>query len=158
MKNNKGITLIALTITIIVTIILASVATYSGVSALKDAKENRLVSEVEMVQHAVLESYTKYLMTKGEVDEKKYLVGTEIERATVQNNYLASGIELKTPTTISDNSQKYYLLNEDDLEKIGVTQSEYSYIVNYATGEVINYSFKETDSGVPLYSYSVDLR
>ena len=60
MKSNKGITLIALAVTIIVLIIIASVGTYSGVQALRDSKENAQLSEVRMIQQAVLENYTKY--------------------------------------------------------------------------------------------------
>ena len=63
MKNNKGITLIALAIMIIVIIIIASVTVYSGISAVKDSKEKKLQTELETVQHAVLENYSKYLLT-----------------------------------------------------------------------------------------------
>ena len=58
-RNDKGITLAALVITIIVLLILASIAVYTGTDSIKDAKENILISEVEMVQHAALERYTQ---------------------------------------------------------------------------------------------------
>lgn len=157
MRKNKGVTLISLVITVIVLTIIASVGTYSGISALKNAKENKLISELQMVQHAVLENYTKYLTTKGQAPEDKYIVGIKLTKAQVQAK-VASGVELKAPSTITGNSQEYYLLEEKDLAKIGITQSNYPYIVNYATGEVINAEITETESGEPLYVYSVDLR
>ena len=66
MKNQKGITLIALVITIIILLIIASVATYTGINAIQDSKNQSYMSEVEMLKQVVLENYTKYLTTKDE--------------------------------------------------------------------------------------------
>ena len=74
MENNKGITLIALAITIIVLLIIASVGTYSGVEALRDAKEEAQISELNMVKQPVVENYTKYLTTKNNM----YIRGTKL--------------------------------------------------------------------------------
>ena len=48
MRKEKGITLIALTITIIILIILASITTYSGISTIKSSKLNRFKQELEI--------------------------------------------------------------------------------------------------------------
>lgn len=45
MKTNKGITLIALVITVIVILIIAAVTLFSGTQALKDAKKDAKISE-----------------------------------------------------------------------------------------------------------------
>ena len=76
MKDNKGITLIALAITIIILIIIASVSTYSGVEALKDSRAEARKSEIKMIQQAVLENYALYQKTndtKIERNAKQYL-------------------------------------------------------------------------------------
>ena len=50
MKNNKGITLISLIITIIVLIILATTAIYSGVSTINASKLTAFETELRIMQ------------------------------------------------------------------------------------------------------------
>lgn len=169
MKNNKGITLIALTITIIVIIIIASVGTYSGVQALKDAKEEAQIAEVGMIQQAILENYTKY-KTTGNI---KYLVGTQIDYTIVEKvindiNRKASEAEIMLKISKSDyesldfsidnNKQyAYYELDKEHLVALGIQQEEETFIVNYSTGEVINKDLLVTRKGKPLYIYAKNI-
>lgn len=166
MKNNKGITLIALTITIIVIIIIASVGTYSGTQALKDAKEDTQIAEVRMVQQAVLENYTKYKTTGNDM----YLIGKKVEFQDAKNlideiNKKSSedNIEMKIhgdPQKSYHQSQyvreiAYYELMDEDLKQMGISQAEGgTFVVNYITGEVMNQKLKVTRTGKPLYVYS----
>ena len=165
--NNKGITLISLAITIVVLIILASVSTYVGVNSLNQSKENTQLSELGIVQQVILENYTKY---------EQYLVGTKItdysEMKKIEkeiNDKIKDDITLKITAETYDGikgqetegAQKeyyYYELDQSDLKKIGITQESEKYIVNYATGEVINKDVLVTKSGKPLYTYSVDTK
>ena len=59
-NSAKGITLIALVVTIIVLIILASVGTYSGIEAVKTAQLNKFMSEMKIMQVQVNNIYDKY--------------------------------------------------------------------------------------------------
>lgn len=162
MKNNKGITLIALAVTIIVLIIIASVGTYSGIEALRDAKEEAQISELNMLKQPVVENYTKYLMTKNDM----YIRGTKVNYLDVQtiiseiNNNANETVSLKVNdydiSGSTDITEYYYRLSESDLKEMGVTQAQDSYIINYKTGEVINETLKATRTGVPLYTYSVN--
>lgn len=162
MKNNKGITLIALAVTIIVLIIIASVGTYSGIEALRDAKEEAQISELNMLKQPVVENYTKYLMTKNDM----YIRGTKVNYSDVQtiiseiNNNANETVSLKVNdydiSGSTDITEYYYRLSESDLKEMGVTQAQDSYIINYKTGEVINETLKATRTGVPLYTYSVN--
>ena len=173
MNKNKGITLIALAITIIVLIILASVGTYTGISALRNSKENAQISELGMVQQAVVENYTKYEMVKdiNKNANNQYLIGQKMNYSEVQNivNEINSKkasseelVKLKITTNYDDAEEStekkpeyYYLLNLDDLDKIGISQAEEdTYIVNYSTGEVINKQLLVTRNGIPLYIYT----
>ena len=61
----NGITLTALAISIIVIIILASVTAYTAKDEITESKDSKAKAELEMVQHAVLEQYTKYKTTKN---------------------------------------------------------------------------------------------
>ena len=59
-KNNKGITLIALTITIIILLILASITIYSGKESIKKAqleslKTNMLLIKAKAKEHRCLQ-------------------------------------------------------------------------------------------------------
>ena len=169
MKNNRGITLIALAITIIVITIIASVGTYSGVQALRDSKENAQLSEVGMGQQAVLQNYTKYKTTGND----EYLVGTAITNYDEVTNVI-NELNSKSSETINlkldysyyyyaghggmdGNQYYYYELNAEDLKKLGITQEEDVFIVNYATGEVINKTLLVTRTGKTLYAYAVEL-
>ena len=154
MKNEKGITLIALTVTIIVLLILASVGTYSGVNALRDAKEEKQIAEVGMLQQPLVENYTKYLTTKNDM----YLRGEAVEYDDVSAIASEMGVTLKVSAyTVEEGKspEYYYRLSTSDLKEMGVSQVEDSYIVNYKTGEVINETLKVTMSGQPLYVYAI---
>lgn len=59
MKNKKGITLISLVITIVVLLILASIATYSGISVIKSSRLTAFVTELKIMQTQVNAMYEK---------------------------------------------------------------------------------------------------
>ena len=77
-KTNAGITLIALIITIIVLLIIAGITIGGGNVSIKMSKSNKLLAELDMVQHACLERYTEYKLTKNE----DLLVGTVVPYTT----------------------------------------------------------------------------
>lgn len=169
-RKNKGITIIALTITIIILLIIASVTISIGLNSLKDSKENLKLSELNMVQQAVLENYTKYKTTKNEM----YILGKEKNRIKVAYSDMQNLInEINSQKTTSENielkvtnytsetldiSMYYYELSQEDLEEIGISNTDETYIVNFSTGEVINKTLLVTGKGTPLYTYSIDLR
>ena len=128
-NENKGITLIALVITIVVLLILAAVTITPAISGAEEANYRKYLSELEIVQHAVVERYTKYKLTK---DESLLLGEASDPKAPPQEN------------NISWKKQDgYYELRPDNLINLGITDAEDTYIVNYETGEVYNYSIKK---------------
>lgn len=164
MKNEKGITLIALVVTIIVLLIIASVATYTGINSIQDSKDQSYMSEVQMLQQAVVENYTKYLTIKDE----KYIRGEPISYSDMEglvndiNSDSNESITLKMldygSVTSSANPVYYYRVSKDDLKEMGVSLvNEDSYIINYYTGEVFNETIKVTGDGIPLYVYATDV-
>ncbi|MCI8272490.1 MAG: hypothetical protein HFJ55_00200 [Clostridia bacterium] len=170
MKNSNGITLIALAITIIIMMIIASVSIYVGNSNIKDAIENKQLAELGMIQQTVLEAYTKYQMTRNEA----ILVGEVVPYETVESLLKEIGEEPKIMRqagtgmidpdgNIIDSIYydepiecEYYRMSADSLKKLGITETdeEVTYIVNYSTGEVINETTIKTTSGKPLYIYT----
>lgn len=144
----NGITLTALAISIIVIIILASVTAYTAKDEITESKDSKAKAELEMVQHAVLEQYTKYKTTKN-TDE---LQGEIISVDEVKN--LTGVTELPDTTNIAN--AEYRKLDADSLKKIGIkSTTDDIYIVNYATGEVFNATLKSTSDGTPLYLKSI---
>ena len=71
-KNEKGVTLIALTVTIIVLIILASVGVTSGISTINSSKLTKFTSEMKTMQVNVNELYHSW-----KIGEKVTLGNTE---------------------------------------------------------------------------------
>ena len=142
-RNNRGITLIALTITIIVLLIIAAVTIGGGNESIKMSKSNKLLAELDMVQHACLERYAEYKLTK----DSRLLVGTSVEYSTAQS--VASGMGYSL-----ENEGAFYELNPTntgDMESLGLSQVEDIYIVNYEKGIVMNKTINETPNGYKLY-------
>ena len=155
-NHEKGITLLALVITIVVLIILASITINIGKDGIKESKENTMLSELGMVQNAILQRKTKADLTnEGYPGETITEANINLEE-TIQeiNDNRASGEE-EISRKDSDDSHYYFLSTENGgLEELGITNSEDAYIVNYETGEVINYTTKLTGTGKPLYIYA----
>ena len=118
-----------------------------------------------MVQQAVLENYTKYKTTNNDI----YILGNQVSYSDMQTliseinskNTTGENITLKVSDYTSgalDISIYYYELSQEDLEKMGISDTDETYIVNFSTGEVINKTLKVTGSGKPLYTHAMDLR
>ena len=159
-KNNKGITTMSLVITVIILVILAGIAIVGGnLSSIDRTKEAKEISELNMVQHAILEKYTA---SKIIIDTT--LPGTNQTIAETQsvidqiNEEAGTNIQLKvTSYKDADSTDNYKLLRTDDFELLGIDNIDDTYIVNYKTGEVINNTkLVTTSSKIPLYTYSLD--
>ena len=147
-RKNEGITLLTLVITIILLIIISGISITGTIKGQKQTNESTQITELNMVQHAILERYTKSQLTK------ETLPGTTIEKQELQT--IIEEIKTKTgeQITLKGNETEYKQLNKTDLKNLGITQEEDIYIVNYKTGEVINKTQKVTTSGKALYIYS----
>lgn len=146
-KLESGITLVILVVSVVILLIIAGVSITGTMQENDKVEEAKLFSELNMVQHAILEKYTKEQIIQGS------LPGTTITMAEVQqiidnmNTSTGENIELKGKET------DYKKLRKEDLEKIGITGSD-TYIINYITGEVINETIKTTKTGKALYTYA----
>ena len=124
LKNSKGITLSGLAITIIVLTILATVGTTVGITNVREAKDAKLDTELEMVQHAILEQYVKFETTKDVV----YLVGNKLEKSEVDQIAQELDITLvEIPDTYEN--KDYYKLDKASLKEIGIQNTDDEYIV-----------------------------
>ena len=154
-RNNKGITLIALVITIVVLLIIASISIIGGIEGAKTAAENKLLTELDMVQHAALQRYTKAQMTKEDVPGNTIEDINDVkEKVNDINNKISDGNKIY----LKGRADEYKKLDKDALKELGITNTEDEYIVNYSTGEVINTTREITDSGKALYIYATEAK
>ncbi len=117
--NNKGITLVALVITVIVLLIIASIVVYSSKDAIKNAnlqsiKTNMLLIEAkarEYVENANHELGVNPSQATEEMKNKStsMLVGTKIENTDA----LVSHLNI-------DSKYAVYKLSEEDLNNMGI--------------------------------------
>lgn len=136
--KDKGITLISLVVTIIVILILASVATYSGINAVKLSEFNRFTTELEIMQTEVNTLYEKY--KNGEtINGKEVLTyGTDIETATQQIKQQANMVFTQDASGITDQiGYKYY--NKETIDSLGIEGVEQEFFVNIETRNIVSY-------------------
>lgn len=155
-KNNKGLTLIALTITIIILLILASITIYSGKESIKKAqleslKTNMLLIKAKAKEYVEQASF-KNGVNKSEISEeaKNELKGKEANASDYsKQNITINGGEI------------LYKLTSDNLKEMGLKDvklgSNEEYLVKYnikdVTVEVYNTSGYE-NNGTTVYSLS----
>ena len=122
LKNDKGITLSVLIVTIIVIIIITSISVKSGIDSYKDSQNTHKQSQMRIIQHAMYQIYIE----KGQYNSSKSYPGTTVNIDNI-------------PEQFKDKT-KCYLLDKNALEEMGITtvDEDYSnnYIVNYETGEI----------------------
>lgn len=162
MRNQNGITLIALTITIIVLLILVSISTYSGINIVQSTKMTAFTSELKIMQTQVNEIYQKY--KKGDtikIDDTIYY--GENEKNTGKETMLEIGepltdsiktqaakifAELEADASIDITGQEGYRYwsQEDVINKLGIEGVKQDLLVNLEKRSVISYEgFKYED-------------
>ena len=138
MRKEKGITLIALTITIIILIILASITTYSGISTIKSSKLNKFKQELEIMQSQVNVLYEKY---NTEIEAGQEIeIGEELMNSEEENNAFSGANET--------DKTGYKKFTKQTLEELGIEGIEREYLVNIAKRKVISLEPFEQDRKV----------
>lgn len=159
-KSQKGITLMALVITIIVLLIIAGIGIGEIIGNSGDINQTEdalSLSELNKIQQAVIETYLKY----KQLNNESILIGTP-EEYNIAEGYLS---EIKPDESLkvdnlNDVEYKYYRLTKENLEQLGLENihNDDNYIVNYSTGEVFNITQKKTKKNEALYVYAKKLK
>ncbi len=137
-KSNKGVTLIALVITIVILAIIATVAVLSGVDMSESAKFENVETSLLLIQ------------SKIKVLAEKYVIG-EITAADLYGDVVTDG----------GTYDGWYLLDQDDLYDLGVSDldKDSGYYVQYVdiNGDVsvdVAYGAGITYNGTTYYKLS----
>lgn len=142
-KNENGVTLIALTVTIIVLIILASVGITSGISTIESSKLTRFTSEMKTMQANVNELYNswkigdKYTLENNEyagdqilnIGKDLLLVQEDVENAFKLQSEGGSGIV---------DREGYRYFDAETIELLGIENIKQEFFVNVKTRSVIS--------------------
>lgn len=137
MVKNKGITLIALTITIVIMMILAGITTYFGKDLIKQVKLQDLRTNMLLIQakaREYLEETTFQKITNLEEAKNQGIIrGTAISGTEVQSIAEKTG-KITAPI------EQYYYLTAEDLNEMGIEElkvEEYGYfIIRYDLDEI----------------------
>lgn len=145
-KAQRGITLISLIITIIVMIILASTAIYSGVSTINASKLTAFETELKIMQSEVNDLYDKYrneetvLVDSVEtnvLDLGEPAIGTNANvNIEAKSSIALDGAEVANDETIRAN---YRYFTQEYLEKLGVEGINQDFLLNIKSRKVVSY-------------------
>ena len=135
-KENKGITLIALAVTIIVMLILAGVtiATLTGENGIiTQAKNAKKISEASSEKEAIELAVSLAKMEKYLDKDNEYYIGIPLYDKTLENGDKWNVIIIKD-TKEQYGTGWYYVSKGTELSNYGEIKS--NWVVNYETGEV----------------------
>ena len=139
MKNERGVTLTALVIAIIVILILASISVYSGTSTLRYAKYNKARAEIQTIHAQVCIWYDEYLKEDSVSISQSVLnkYGKEIRendeetQHAIEDTFGASGVN---DVNIREN---YRFFSEQYLKKELDLDASFDYLVDIIHRDVI---------------------
>ena len=136
LKNSKGITMIALVVTIIVLLILTSITSYSASKVIESSRFQEAISEMKNIQAKVNEIYEDYRNAKTE-EEKNEIINKygNIISDDEQYNLARTAFDEVADKNISDQNlgefEDYRYWSKDYiLETLDVEGIKYDFIVN----------------------------
>ena len=127
--NNNGITLMALVITIIILIILASIGTYSGIQVVKSARFTAFSTELKIMQTRVNKLYDEINNGERNIND----IGKNIS-----NNDLKAKNAFDSCNITADRAD-YKLFDIETIENLHIEGISREFLVNLNTRSVISY-------------------
>ena len=133
-KSENGITMMVLVVTIIVLSIIASIVIQYSINGGEYSKEKQLLSDLEIVQHAVYEQYEQYRTTGDE----SFIVGS---KANNPNDGRITWEDNNAYWSTSERDKQYYVLKYhlsnpyvSDIHLSNETEVSYSSISQWKHG------------------------
>lgn len=154
LKNNRGVTLSILVVTIIVILILASVTVTTSDLLIKDTKSKTVISNMYLVKGKIEALYDDFKFSGKTVDDTtNCLVGDHVASSSVSQYYKSP--EVPPTGTAAD---YWFKIEIADLPDLGMDRTMLSgtafYYVNYETGEVIYSNGVKDTTGDVKYKLS----
>lgn len=128
-KQENGVTLIILVISVVVLGILAVTAIYNGSNGLDTANQQAFISELQMIQAKVNTIYEKRKLSAA---DKSFYDGIGRNISYLDQTKLEEALG-----TTPREGFKYY--TPEDLEKLDLNNITQAVLINYDTREVISY-------------------
>lgn len=142
-KNNKGITLIALVVTVIVLIILVSIGTNSGLDTVKSSRYYEAISELKIMQTKVNEIYEE--CRNAQTDEEKNAIiekyGESVKISSKSSEIVKAYSAVKAKNIageeIGEASDYRYFSKDYIKDTLDLDGIKYDFAVNIKTRTVI---------------------
>lgn len=148
MTNDKGITLIALVITVVIMVILAAVTIDYGMDSYDIVKLQNFKYELEQIQGKVDIIYEKIKLASEEEQANYITIGNNITQLQTAVNTLNEILEIDYSNMTEEEKEEYYYqdvyttyryLSESDIqEKLDISSNPGDMIINFLTREVIS--------------------
>lgn len=127
-KDNKGITLVALIITVILMLILVSITTYSGINTYKNAQVTKFVTQMQLLQTKVDSLISSKEINRMELQS----LSTQEQQNTI--NYAFNNGEITTKDI-----NKYKVITKNDIVNVlDVEDAQNEIMVNIETREIVS--------------------
>lgn len=164
MKNENGITILALVITIVIMTVITFTVFYTAKGIDENVEDDVLLTELETVHHIVLQEWNKKLTLgtytlDGTPVENDADTTAEEEGILKEQTKLNQGVEsakqisFKRKPTNENRYYEYFKLTPADLKLLGAKNATSDYLVCYETGEVANITkYKTSDGETILYT------
>ncbi len=134
MKGNRGITLVSVVVMIVILAIIASLSIITSTQTVNEAKdlqrEENLVIIQSLVNRVGIQRETAGYLTPSDIK----IYGKKLTEEMIAE--LLGGAVGSYSLLNGESIDDWYVLEQDDLEEMGVTYINESYFVNYSTGEV----------------------
>ena len=133
-RSKSGITLITLAITIVVLLILASIATYSGMEVIKSSKLTVFTTELKMMQSKINEIYQKYKDNDVITINNECYYGENKEEG--QKSILEIGTVVQDQSLqlliqqLKGDAEKYRVWDNNLIKQLGIEGVEGRFLIN----------------------------
>ena len=141
-ESNDGITLIGLVITIIILLILATIAVYSGIGTIHSARLAEFTTELKIMQQKVNELYDSYTNGKTVTINEIEYVGTDIQNigkelnGVFDTNQLGKIFSEDESGIIDRTGYRYY--DAETIQALGLENIKYEFFINIPKRSIIS--------------------
>ena len=138
-RENSGITLTTLVITVIVLLILAGVATSTGIEAIENTKHTKFVAELKIMQSHVNQWYEDCKPNNNETFEGNIankFTAVSAKNATEDEQAQTT---LNSSNILSSEYGNYYLLQESQKSALGIEGVSQDVLVSVKDRKVVSY-------------------